>query len=462
MDIAVVEIREDHSSVAVLSKGIKGATLKGASFVKGVFTDPASTARVKDEIRRFSPDPDFLILLLPRGLFLLSSLDVPAKNDSLLRQMMEFEIPRHFPIPPEQLLSDFTVAAKNGQGYAVNLAGLRRQDFDAIFNAAREAGIYPDVVSMAGGALLPETGDGRRTVITLWPEGFDLSFVDGARVVYSRFARFKPKLEERDYMEGFFLADGPAPAIAGQIMAEVGRARFASGVDGLEAWFARTAVCGGAPRLRGAVAQRLGRADEFRISDLRAVPPAESSEGPEFLARAWGTAGMYEEGASFNVIPKKLRRLRHTVLKRLLWGSLAAIAALLVLWAGGAYYKRWHALEGLKADFAAIKKEAEKGEGVQVKMDEYYSYFDAYNGFARHRGFDLAMFDYVAKGLPKTTFLTEFEFRDCKLSLSGISANASGLIKDIEDSRLFKNTQMLGAVQNTGSGERFKLGTECK
>lgn len=461
-DIAVVDIREEHSSVAVLSLGLKGSELKGASLVKGVFTDPATASRVREEVRRFSPDPDFLILLPPRGLFHLTSLEVPAKNEEMLYKMMEFEIPRHFPIPREQLLADYTIASKTGEAFTVNLAGMRRQDFDAYFDAARQAGLYPDSVSVPGSVLFPETGAGRRTAVTLWPEGFDLSFADGKRTAYSRFTRFKPRLEERDYLEGAFLADGPAPAIAEQVMAEIGRARLVSGMENLESYFAQTSVCGGAPRLRGAVAQRLGRKDEFRIVDLRALPPAESLEGPEFLPRAWADARLYEEGRAFNFIPKKLRRLRHTVLKRMLWGSLAAIAALFLLWMGGAYYVRWNTLSGLKADLAALKKEAAKGEGAQLKLEEYQSYFDGYNAFARRKAFTLAMFESAAKGFPKTSFLTELDFRDCKLAFSGIAADASGLIKEMEGTGVFRNAQMLGAVQNTGAGERFKLGVECK
>ena len=461
-EIAVVDIRDGFSAAAVHTEGLQGGAVKGTALIKGSFLREAAAAQVKEALDRISPDPDYLILLLPRSLFHLTSAHIPARDAEMLARMMEFEVPRHFPIPPERLVHAYTVAERSDAGYTVNIAGLKLEDFDAYYNAARAAGLHADIVSLFSAALPPAAGDAPRVSVDISRNGFDLTLARGKKTVYSRWFRFKPELDERDFLSGGILADTPAPQAADQIAAELDRLKLASGVDNLPEYLENLIITGGVARLRQAVANRLALRAELRGAKVKTLPAEKENDGVEYAAAAFAAAGFYQEGAAFNFIPKTMRRLRHHVARRLLRGAAVAIAALMMVWAGAAYGVRWKAMHGLEAELAGLKREARKGEGLQLKMGEYQTYFDGLNAFTAQRSFNMEMLAALTGGLPRDAFITELEFRPCAVTLAGVSANATTLLKAMEGAGGLKNAQMLAAVQTTPAGERFRMGMECK
>ncbi len=460
--IAVVDIRDGFSAAAVYAEGLQGGAVKGTALIRGSFLREAAASQVKEALDRLSPDPDYLILLLPRSLFHLTSAHIPARDAEMLARMMEFEVPRHFPIPADRLVYSYIVAERTDTGYTVNLAGLKREDFDAYYIAARAAGLHADIISIFSAAFLPAAGDVPRASADIARDGFDLTLARGKKIVYSRWSRFKPELDERDFFSPGILADTSAPQVADQIAAELDRLKLASGVDNLPEYLDNLKITGGAARLRQTVAHRLASRAELKSAKVKTLPLEKENDGLEYAAAAAASAGLYQDGAAFNFIPKTQRRLRHHVARRLLRGAAAVIAALMVVWAGMAFGVRWKALRGLEAELAALKRDARKSEGLQLKMGEYQAYFDGFNAFSAQKSFNLEMLAALTGGLPRDTFITELEFRPCTVTIAGVSANATSLLKAMEGAGGLKNAQMLAAVQTTPAGERFKLGMECK
>ncbi len=461
-EIAVVDIRDGFSAAAVYAEGLQGGAVKGTALIKGSFLKEAAATQIKEALDRLSSDPDHLILLLPRSLFHLTSAHIPARDAGMLAQMMAFEVPRHFPIPADRLVHSYTVAARTDTGYTVNLAGLKLEDFNAYYNAARAAGLHADIVSTFSAAFLPAAGDASRASADIARDGFDLTLARGKKIVYSRWSRLKPELDERDFFSPGILADTSAPQVADQIAAELDRLKLASGVDNLPEHLENLTITGGAPRLRQAVANRLATRAELKSAKIKTLPMEKENDGLEYTAAAVAAAGLYQDGAAFNFIPKIQRRLRHHIARQLLRGAAVVIAALLVVWAGTAYGIRWKTMRALETELATLKRDARKGEGLQLKMGEYQAHFDGFNAFTSQRSFNLEMLAALTGGLPRDTFATELEFRPCTVTLAGVSANASALLKVMEGTGGLKNAQMLAAVQTTPAGERFKLGMECK
>ncbi|MBI5179382.1 MAG: PilN domain-containing protein [Nitrospinae bacterium] len=463
-DIAVVDVKESYCSVAVFSEDMRNGIPKGSATVHGSFLDAASgtAIKIKENLDGLSVNPYAVVLLLPRSLFHVSPLTVPAKNPAMLAQMLAFEAPRHFPMPPEQLVWDFFPSEQTASAFSVTVAGLKKSDFDAYFTAAEQAGILADVVSVSSLAFMPGEEREKRALADIQPEGFEISLLEGPLLVYSRFVRFKPRIEQKQFFTGGFLADGAAGNIASQIAGEVDHIRLVGGIETPEGFFGDIRIaCGG--NLRQAVADRVSVKPGFTSARVSLLP--EAGEGEEVLAhtaRLASAAGLYKKGASFNFIPPKQRRLRNYAAKRLLKIAAGVVAGLLVLWAASAFAVRWNALRGLKAELASLKKEALKDENVAVHMGEYESLFDEFNRFSSQKSFTLAMLEGLTSVLPKNTYLNEMEFRDCKVMMGGLSSEASSVLGPLEGSPEFKNAHMLGAVQSTAKGERFKAGMECE
>ncbi len=463
-DIAVVDVRESFCSVAVFAEEWSGGALKGSATVRGSFSDITSgtASRAKEEMSRFSPSIDAVILLLPRSLFHITYLELPAKNEALLAKMMEFEVQRHFPIPADQLLYAYSIADRKDGRFGVNLAGLKRADFDAYFNAAVEAGISPDVVSVSSHALLPDTGGGKRTVVDIAPEGFEMCLADGRKIAYSRFVRFRPRLEEKLFFSGGFMADGMAGTVAEHLSAEVNHVRLVSGVESLGAYLDTIFIVGSGGSGNSILSRLSGKPDFPSASSIRLLTVGGEEDSTAATAISACAAGLYKKGATFNFIPPKMRRMRNYAVKRLLRVSLVVIAALMLVWGVAAYAVYWKTLNGLKSELASLKQSSKKGEGTFLKMEEYRSYFNSYNSFSSGKAFNLELLDALTAALPKNTYISELEFRNCEISIAGISSDASSILKSMEASPRLKNAHMLGAVQAIGQNERFKAGVECE
>ncbi len=461
-EIAVVDIRDGFVAAAVYAEGLQGGGEKGTALIRGSFLQDATATQVKEALGRISNDPDYLIILLPQSLFHVTSTHIPARDAEILAQMMEFEVPRHFPIPANRLVHAYTVSERTDTGYIVNLAGLKLDDYNAYYNAARAAGLHADIVSVFSGALLPAAGDAPRASLDIARDGFGLTLARGKRIVYSRWFRFKPELDGQDFFSVGILADTSAPQAADQIAAELNRLQLVTGIDNLPEYLGTLFLTGGVLRLRQAVANRLASRVELKNAKVKTLPAEKGNDGLEYAAAATAAAGFYQDGTAFNFIPKAQRRLRHHVARRLSRGAAAVIAVLLVAWAGTAYGVRWKAVRGFQAELAALKRDARQGEGLQLKMGEHRAQFNGFNAFAAQRSFNLEMLTALTGGLPRDTFITELEFRPCVVTMSGISTNAAALLKTMEGTADMKNAQMLAAVQTTPAGERFKLGMECK
>lgn len=464
--IAVVDIKEDFSFIAIFTRGWKGAELAGSSLVRGGFTDSAwGTARkVKEEIDRISPEKPFTILLLPRRFVHVTTTEIPARNETFLKKMMEFEVTRHFPVSPERLVYDFMIAGRVKGGFAVNIAGLKRTDFNACFEAAQKAGIAPDEVSFSSSAWIspnvPDDDITKRFFIEVAPEGFEMSVVDGTRILYSRFNFFKPKLEEKNFHKRDVGSRSPARGIAEKILAELQNIRLVSGIEHLNEYLKKLFIAGGA--LQKDVGRQLAEMPEFADSQISCLPAGEGESGFGYVATVAGAQAMDKDGRRFNFIPADMASGSGQETAQRFKKFSIAIAVLAVLWIASTYLAQWKTTADLKRELARLKAEVGGVEEVHLRIEEYRSYFESFKKISATPSFDMELLQGITNALPKNSFLTDMEIHDGVIMISGLSKDASSLLKIMEADSHFKSVQMAGAVKTVGENEKFKIRMELE
>lgn len=474
--IAVVDIKDSFSAVAVYSEGWNSRELLGVQICRGSFLDRAdgSALKVKEAIDRLSPEEPTVILLLPRSLVHVTHADVPAKNETVLRKMMEFEVTRHFPIPHDELIYDYVmdeVSAKGRGNYFVNIAGLKRADFEEYMKAAADAGLNPAEVSYSSVAwLIPEAEGGwadddgkaltgKRCFIEIMPEGFEMSMVDGSSIIYSRFSRFRPKVEEKYFYSEEPALDSPAFRIANQLSQELDHIRLVSGMVDVEDYTKKVFLAGGSV-LRKSIGSRLAQNLAFSESEIRYLPDDDNGTGFDYAAIATGALGIAQIGRRFNFMHGGHRPARGEEARRKLTVAGYAVAALLLVWLAIGYGTEWKTAANLEQRLAELKSRVSGIEEASMRMVEYRAYLDSFNSVAGKPSLTVGMLDGLTRALPRDTYLTDIELRGGGIKISGISRDASALLEIMEGTDLFKSARMVGAVKAAGSGEKFRIGME--
>jgi len=465
--IAVVDIKESFSSVALYAHGWKSRELLGVRTVRGRFPDRGEGAArsVKEAIEQLSPVEPEVILLLPRSLVHVTNAEIPAKNQTLLKKMMEFEVTRHFPIPREELVYDYMVVEKpapDREGFIVNLAGLKRADFDAYIRAAEEAGLDVAEVSYSSVAWVrPEPGDAseeKRCFIEIAPEGFELSVADGSALLYSRFSRFRPKVEEKCFYDDKAGGEPPSFRIADQITRELDRVPLVSGIERMGEYLKRVLIAGGSV-LRRPVGNRLAQKPLFAESVIRYMPDDDDA-GFDYAAKVAGAMGLGREDERFNFMPDDSRPARREEAGRRMKLALYAALTLAFLWLVAGYGVEWKTVTDLEKRLDQLKSRAATLEAGAVLKEEYRGYLNSFNGFAAAPSLNIIMLDSLTRALPRETYLTDMDMRPGEITVAGISSDASGLLKILEATPHFRSVRMIGAVKAEGGREKFRIGME--
>ena len=465
--IAVVDIKESFSNVAVYSHGWNSIELLGVQTVRGSFSDRAEggARKVKETIEMLSPEEPDVLLLLPRSIVHVTQAEVPAKNATLLKKMMEFEVTRHFPIPREELLYDYMVVGKPAAGresFTVNLAGLKRADFDMHLRAAKEAGLNVTKVSYSSVAWVrPEPIDDseeKRCFIEILPEGFELSVVDGSHLLYSRFSRFRPKVEEKSFYEDKSGGESPAYRIGEQIREEFERIPLVSGIEQMSEQLKRVFIAGGSG-LRSRIGRSLAQKPLFADSVIRYMPDDDDA-GFDYAAKVVGAMPLSSEDGKFNFMPDDSRPARREEAGRRIKLALYTALALSLLWIVTGFGMEWKRVSSLEEKLMQLKASASTLDTGAMPRNEYRAYRDSFIRFATAPSLNIDMLEALTRALPRETYLTEIDIRPGEISVAGISSDASELLKILEVTEHFHSARMSGAVKAESGRERFRIGME--
>lgn len=121
-----------------------------SSLSENEVSDSVSTLMSERGIRKGAP----LIISIPRHLFTVRSLKLPAVDEAELRDMAGLQAGKQLPYPADELIWDFSIVEKRSDGYSeISLILGHRNVLDRYIKALKKAGLEADKVILSSEAL---------------------------------------------------------------------------------------------------------------------------------------------------------------------------------------------------------------------------------------------------------------------------------------------------------------------
>ncbi|MGB4780581.1 type IV pilus biogenesis protein PilM, partial [Candidatus Methylomirabilis sp.] len=92
-------------------------------------------------LARLPKRPAFVTVGLPRRLVTMRSVSMPAVGEEELKGILDYEVERHIPFPPDEAQYDFQVLERDTEKATVLLAAVRKEEVGRYLVLLQEAGI---------------------------------------------------------------------------------------------------------------------------------------------------------------------------------------------------------------------------------------------------------------------------------------------------------------------------------
>ncbi len=403
-------------------------------------------------LSRLPKRPSLVTVGLPRRCVTMRSVSMPAVGEEELKGIVDYEVERHIPFPPEETQYDFQVLERNAEQATVLLAAARKEEVGRYLSLLQEAGITPTAVGVSTFASLntllynqARDAEPVRALIDLRNGEAELGLAQQGILRYSRCLT----LGEAAPLD---VLTPELAALFTHLEANGGQQAGRISVAGMGA---------GKGDLLRHLAERTGLEVEFlhpfrRISASGVEPHAAHS-----LGAAVGLAlnGLVTLPLDIDLLPKELappRRDRNvTTTLRLL----ALIAVLGLAYLVNDAIRERRALTELTAVLNQVQAEAAKVELLKGEVGVLASQITTLEKIDREEIRKLDALKELISVLPKGVTLTLFSVDGRETRLSGsISGSASDLISVLEQSPIFENVGFSSPVASRGAeNQEFQI-----
>lgn len=401
---------------------------------------------------RFPKRPAFVTVGLPRRFVTMRSVSMPAVGEEELKGILDYEVERYVPFPPEETQYDFQVLERDAEKAVVLLAAARKEEIGRYLALLQEAGITPTAVGVSTFASLnvllynqDRGAEPLRALIDLRNGEAELGLAKQGILQYSRYVTLGPAA----------LLDVLVPEIAGlfaHLEANGGRQAGRISVAGMGA---------GRGDLLRHLAERTGLEVEFLQPFRRIKARGVDSQAAHSLGVAVGLA-LHELVAlplDIDLLPKELVPPRRDPSLAMTFRLLALIVALgLVYLVNGAIRER-RALAELTDTLNRVQAEAAKVESLKGEVASLAGQITTLETIDREEARKLDVLRELFQILPKGVTLTLFTVEKREVKIGGIiTGSASDLISILEQSPLFENAQFTSPVAQRGAeGQEFQI-----
>ncbi len=403
-------------------------------------------------LARLPRRPAFVTVGLPRSLVTMRSVSMPAVGEEELKGILEYEVERHIPFPPEEAQYDFQVLEKDTEKATVLLAAARKDEIGSYLGLLEEAGIKPTALGVSTFASFNSLAynQGRVAVplsvlVDLRDGEAELGLAKEGTLRYCRYLTMGPAAP----------LDVLLPELSGLL------AHLAGGGQLLMGRISLAGSGAGRGDLLHHLAERTGLEVEFlqpfRRIKARGVDPQTASS----LGAAVGLAlnGLVMLPLDINLLPKELAPHRQDPDLGMTFNLLALIAALGLAYGVSEAVRERRTLAGLRSKVNQLQTEAAKVEQLKGEVAKLGSQIVAVEKIDRGEVRKLDVMRELFQILPKGVTLTLFSVEGREVRIGGsITGSASDLISILEQSPVFENVQFTSPVASRGGvNQEFQI-----
>ena len=403
-------------------------------------------------VARLPQRPAFVTVGLPRRLVTMRSVSMPAVGEEELQGILDYEVERHVPFPPEEAQYDFQVLERDAEKATVLLAAARKEEVGRYLALLQEAGITPTAVGVSTvaslNALLYNQDRGAeplRALIDLRDGEAEMGLVKKGILRYSRCLTLGTA--------------APLDLLVPELSALFAHLETNGGQHA-----GRISVAGpsaGRGDLLHHLAERTGLEVEFLHPFRRIKARGVDPQVAHSLGAAVGLAlnGLVTLQIDIDLLPKELAPPRRDPSLAMTFRLLALIVALgLAYLVNGAIRER-RALAELTVTLNRVQAEAAKVESLKGEVASLAGQIATVETIDREEVRKLDVLRELFQILPKGVTLTLFSVEKREVRIGGvITGSASDLISILEQSPLFENAQFTSPVAQRGSeGQEFQI-----
>lgn len=434
--------RRESVGIEWRSEGIRAVKVErgfGALRLKGAVTLPrdGESALGGALLAALGPARDSVVIGLPGRQGFLRQLQLPAKDPSLLRRVLEFDLERHLPIPAEKLCFDFAPGGRTGSLWTLLLGAVPKQFVEAAVEPFALDGIRPTGATLvpaaaAAAAALTGAPRGRGLMLEADERVLGGQLVDAGRVVWQDERALGSSLEE-DLLEAARALVRAAPRTVPIT------------------W---TLWMGKGPR---EPIERWAREESLACLTVGSRVRGAAALDPTYTA----ALALALQGVGLG--PWRLNLLNPAALpsRRTTWLRGAAVAALALALLGAGWWfnsyrlerralaKNLAKIEWLAPQAQALEAEARRGTEVRRLVEGLET--------ARRGPSKITLLRELTVLIPRHTWLTRVSYKRGEVELSGYSSSPQEVIPRLEASPLFQQASFTGSIEREGGQERFTI-----
>ena len=396
-------------------------------------------------LSRLPVPPTLVTVGLPRSLVTMRLVTMPAVGEEELKGILDYEVERHVPFPPEEAEYDFQVLEKDAEKATLLLAAARKDEVGRYLELLAGAGITPTALGVSTfaslNALLYNQGKGGKPVtalIDLRNGEAEIGVTKGGILRYCRYLKLGPAAP----------LDALLPELSG-LLAHLD-------VDGGQqaGRIALSGVGGGRGDLLHHLADRTGFEVEFLRPFQRISGTGVDPQSAQSLGAAVGLAlnGLVELPLRIDLLSKEMAPPRRDPAVATTFRLLALIVALGLAYGVSEVIRERRALADVTARVNQVRTEAAKVEQLKGDVTKLNSQITVLEKIHREDTKKLDLLRELVQILPKGVTLTLFSVEGREVRIGGsITGPASDLISIIEQSKFFENAQFTSPVASRGA-----------
>lgn len=451
-----IEIREDRLVLATVAKGFQGFTLKNYGVLEHHQELPVSERQswVQEYLQGDGFNRQNVIVGLPRHQVVVRHVELPLEVEENLDQVVRFQVERFEPMEDKQSYYDYVVADRDEgrEKIQLQIVMVRRDYLDEQLNLLKDLELYPSAIRISSTGLhqaflahqdgYPEEEPG--VVVEINPRNLEFVAVIGQ----DRFSSATVCLEEENLS---------VESMADELD------RFLSQADlhgeGLSHLY-----------LGGALGSRFlpdfrERFPECELLWKKLKLKTQNGAALDTLMEAIGLAlsGMTKSSpAKLNLIPVERRVIAEKpgLLTTLFLAGLLLILGSAV--AGRGCVQQQRLLGQIDGQIRLSQPEAEQAMKMREQIDQKKAQLEELQDLVKGRQRVLLVLSELTEIIPENSFLQALNIQGNRLSLTGYSDSASGLLKILLASKYLSTVESRYITPDRTNKEREKFSFEAR
>ena len=469
-----IDLRHDRIILSHMRKSLNRVSVAASEVFPLADEKPKEDkdAEIINAVQRFinshNVSKETVVLALPREKAFTKLIEVPSAARENLRKVIEYELVKHIPFPPEDAIFDFQMIEESEGVLRVFLVVVRKTDIFEMLELVKRIGIQPTAIEITSTASVnlyyydQHSGDPLPVALL----GIEKGFVE--------FHFF-----EKGNLKGTFHVPSVREADRAKDLPETYRLALLKGLGPKEG---KQSVYAFGEEANEILIERLKQGITPEITLARSFKKVHMMNGLENLPEVYGSIGLALRGLSktkwtINLLPENLRkRVSQLGLYLAIILSIASLV-LLGLWAIRPMIQQRNELNRIAAELKEKKPKVDAIEAIQQKKGLLEKEVQEFESLAKGEVSKLEILKELSDILPATVWVWNLKVQMKEVSkelltdveLNGFANSASDLIGILDKSTLFEKVEFSSPVIKERRGaadqmekERFRISAKVE